>query len=313
MSDTILCCDWGTTNLRLCRVEIEGERVVDVTSGAAGVKTVYDAWKGSGGDRLEHYVDALRPHLQALGLRRTDRAIVISGMASSSIGITELPYAEVPFRLDGSDLEYRVMALPLVEMPLLLLSGVRTSDDVMRGEETEMIGLWRSAKPRSSSLFILPGTHSKHIRVEDGAVASFRTYMTGELFDLLATRSVLAESVEAAPFDAPAFERGVRGARDLPGGLFTVRTNRLFEQLDARENYWYLSGLVVGSELAEFAETSSGSVCICGMSGLASIYRAALDALGGVDRTVVVDEEVMQRSAVDGQLVAYRRVLGSEG
>lgn len=309
MPATILSCDWGTTNVRLRRVEIASRRVVSETSAAAGVKEVFDAWKRTGGDRLEHYDEALRPLLETLGRRESDRALVISGMASSSIGMAELPYAEVPFRLDGSDVEYRVMESRVVACPLLLLSGVRTPDDVMRGEETELIGLCRSiAAPASPSLFILPGTHSKHVYVDSGAIVSFRTYMTGELFDMLANASILRESVREVPFNRQAFELGVRASRDRPllSGLFTVRTHRLFDRIDAGESYWYLSGLLVGYEVGAPA---AAPVFLCGMSRLAPLYRAAIEALDAADRTVFVEGEITERSAAEGHVVAFERVL----
>lgn len=311
MPDTLLSCDWGTTNLRLCRVEIETGRLLQATSAAAGARAVFDAWREAGGDRLEHYSDVVRPLLERLGRRETDRALVISGMASSSIGIAELPYARVPFRLDGSDLAWRVMETSLGAFPLLLLSGVRTEEDVMRGEETQMIGLRRSGgAPPSPASYVLPGSHSKHVRVEEDSIVSFRTCMTGEIFELLSTASVLSASVAEAPFEEAAFRRGVHVSRDLPGGLFTVRTNQLFERLRPEENYWYLSGMLVGWELAELAGTSGEPIRIVGEPSLGGVYRAALEALGAGGRTELVEDHLAQRSAVDGHLVAYRTLLG---
>ena len=73
--------------------------------------------------------------------------------------------------------------------------GVATRDergapDVMRGEETQILGAMKSSGAHSG-LFVLPGTHSKWARVEAGCIVGFETFMTGEVFAVLKEHSVL--------------------------------------------------------------------------------------------------------------------------
>src|SRR5690606_457770 len=118
--------------------------------------------------------------------------IVISGMASSSIGWSELPYSSLPFALDGSDLNYKIIEIPSFSHSVLLLSGICSDDDIMRGEEIQLLGCCSNAE--ADGTYVFPGTHSKHIHIRDGKVISFRTYMTGEIFQLLTENSILKDN-----------------------------------------------------------------------------------------------------------------------
>ena len=114
------------------------------------------------------------------------RPILISGMASSSIGWRELPYACLPFPLDGSGARWQEIER-VGEHRVFVFSGLAAESDVLRGEETEVLGLAAGgalAPFREQALLVLPGTHSKHVRIEAGSITGFSTYMTGELFEV---------------------------------------------------------------------------------------------------------------------------------
>jgi 2-dehydro-3-deoxygalactonokinase len=187
-------------------------------------------------------------------------------MASSSIGWRELPYARAPFALDGQGLlvEEVIWDKPPRIGTTRLISGVRTEREMMRGEECEIIGLMSDptlAELRQRSLLILPGTHCKHVWIENERVINFRTYMTGELFELLARHSILRASVDLSlcteglrtDSDRAAFTQGVLWAKEhgSPGSLFRVRTRAVLDGAPAHENTWFLSGLLIGAELTE--------------------------------------------------------------
>ncbi len=137
-----------------------------------------------------------------------DLPIVISGMAGSSIGWQELPYARLPLPLDGRGLVWRSLGpLALGRGQVLLVSGLASGDDVLRGEEIEALGAARllaGGPLADEGILLLPGTHSKHIHVRAGHIVGFRTFMTGELFEVLGRHSVLRHSLANA--DQPADE-----------------------------------------------------------------------------------------------------------
>jgi len=292
-----LSCDWGSSSFRLRWVRGEDE-VVRELSAPAGVRSLYDeaARRGlrSEPERAPIFENYLRDRLEALLAPAPPvqpLPLFISGMASSSVGWRELPYARVPFPLDGSGVVTAPLGwnAPRWVAATTLVSGVATAADMMRGEETEIIGLISApalAAHRENSVLILPGTHSKHVTIVNGAVVDWRTYMTGELFDVLSAHSLLRASVDlpARDFEAPdhraAFEEGARLAREggVSGALFRVRTRAVLGRRPPAENTWFLSGVLIGGELAALVN-GAPRVLLAASEAFAAPYAAALKVI----------------------------------
>ncbi len=294
-----LSCDWGTSAFRLRLVEEETRRILAASRGEQGIAATFAAWKAAGGkpeDRWSHFSRVIEHHLARMAdetaASLADIPLVISGMASSSIGMRELPYGDLPLAIDGSGLAVeRVAAREDFPHPVVLISGVRSRDDVMRGEETQFIGACalgaaHDAAPERSRWFVFPGTHSKHVEVRGAHAVGFRTYMTGEFFDLLSGKSVLANSVAAGsdlrrPENLTGFATGVRAgaAGNLLHAAFRVRTRALLENATATENYHYLSGLLIGAELRDLAAPDA-PITLVGAGPLLAACQHALHVLG---------------------------------
>jgi 2-dehydro-3-deoxygalactonokinase len=171
----------------------------------------------------------------------------------------------------------------------------------MRGEETQVVGaLQRDAAWSQAACLLMPGTHSKWVQVRGGRIESLATYMTGELFGLLRTHSILGRLMpaDAAPSDdaapSPGFLRGVEQARhgqgELLHTLFSARTLALTQQLPREQIADYLSGLLIGSELAAALALAPpdvplllvGEPALCRRYGLAlhALHRGAAATLG---------------------------------
>jgi 2-dehydro-3-deoxygalactonokinase len=203
-----LSCDWGTSAFRLRWISWPDRAVLREILEPVGSKSLYDQCVAlgdasrAGRDRL--YSAYLRSKLDQLDCRPEEPLpLVISGMASSSVGWRELPYARLPFALDGTTAHVEPLAWekPVWIADTRLVSGVAAAHDIMRGEETEALGLLSTpelTRCREGCLLVLPGTHSKHLFVRDQAVADFRTYMTGELFSVLTRHSLLSASTDPA-------------------------------------------------------------------------------------------------------------------
>jgi 2-dehydro-3-deoxygalactonokinase len=271
-----LSCDWGTSNFRLRLVENETGAGREVRSDEGASKLAE-----GGGDRAERFRTTLARALKELQAP-AHLPILISGMASSSIGWKELPYARLPFALDG-----RHAVWERLDDRVYLFSGLRSDTEMLRGEETQALGLVTAlgADLPDRAAFILPGTHSKHLQVEGGQITSVRTFMTGELFDLLARRSVLRHSTDPeAPFERAAFLKGVTEARRQPltSALFRVRTRQVLDRCGAASNTAFLSGLLIGAELAALAGAGEPNVplVVAAQEPLLQAYAAAAEAMG---------------------------------
>jgi len=275
-------CDWGTTNLRV-RI-VRDDTVVKETRSGQGASSL---------NSPQEFREALAVAMDAMG---APMPVVISGMAGSSIGWKELPYARLPFRLDGSD-----AVVDEIEPDTFLVSGVRSEDDVMRGEETELLGL---QIVQEEAVVILPGTHSKHCVLRNGAMIAFRTFMSGELHALLSSHGILRQSVGAG-WDEAAFLEGIDASirEPLTSSLFKVRTRSLLHGKSPESNGSFLSGLLIGSELSALPE---GVPLILAAAGsIAAPYRLAFRALGLEGRSRILGEEESAALAVRGQ----RKVL----
>jgi len=299
--------DWGTSSLRVRLIEITDASIIvlNETSSPYGCGYVFDLFKSEkdGITREDYFLNFLRPYLAAPETFDSERPIpvVISGMASSSIGIRELPYTSLPFTCDSS-LRYDIIPRsPGFDHDVLLLSGLCSVNDVMRGEEVQLLGLQRY-NDNTDALFILPGTHSKHIRVKENNIISFKTYITGELFQILSTHSLLKNSiVKSSTIDKEAFRKGLA----LSGGnilhdLFTIRASSLLQKTENSSNYSLLSGLLIGTELRDIASLHI-PVYLCAHENLSDSYTFAIQELSMQKQCTVIPSEQVDKSVIYGQ------------
>ena len=284
MAKQILSCDWGTSGFRLRLVNVEDAVVLNEITSDQGIAAVYNKWIESNqpeSERVAFYKHILRSVLTGYfkeGIKGVP--VIISGMASSTIGMKALAYSELPFELKSMNVNIEIIkADDDLHHDILLVSGLRTPDDVMRGEETMLLGC--DIEKDEDALIIFPGTHSKHVVVKNNAVVDFKTYMTGEMFDLLASKSILSNSVAQNSNDHEnIFIKGVKEGEknNLLNSSFHVRTNQLFRKYSVEENYHFLSGLVIGCELKEIIVSSKNIYLVCSKN-LFKNYLMALKVL----------------------------------
>jgi len=255
------------------------------------------------------YADALR---SLLGDWHTDPAPrVACGMIGSRQGWREAPYVACPASLDtlAAGLA-RVDAGALAIVPGLVTRDRRGLPDVMRGEETQLLG---AVGADEAVLAVLPGTHSKWAHVAGGTVVDFATWMTGELYAVLLDHSILGRMAErgTAPA-ADAFARGVaRGLEDgsLAHDVFAARTLPLSGELAGADVADWLSGLLIGREIrdalawAHAVGAGADRVRIIGSDALAARYATALRQAG-------IDAE---RGASDAAARGLWRIAGQAG
>lgn len=332
-SSHFLSCDWGTTHFRLRLVEREGLRVVDEVREDSGAKTIHMNLgdHASTAARAQAFARFLRDRMELLCRRNAPIAsklpVMISGMASSSVGWRELAYASVPFPLDGSGMVLE--RIPSSEVgphhgPVWLLSGISSGRDMMRGEESEILGLMACGAVNSdvlqAGILLLPGTHSKHVWLKGSAIVEFRTHMTGELCDILARHSLLKSSVQWPLSSAipdykqrEAFEAGVLEAKEwgLGTSLFQVRVRHVLGKSDPENNGWFLSGLIIGDEVLRLLGVASSlQIVLAGSARLQVAYELAFRALGVGDQLQVIPGMLSELASVHAQayLLSTRRL-----
>lgn len=279
MEGRLVALDWGTSSLRAALLG-DGGAVIEERSFPHGILNV------APGEFASIFIAA-----RAGWERAAVRFALISGMAGSRQGWLEAPYCTCP-----AGFAEVARQLAWVEPGrVAIVPGLRCEHggvpDVMRGEEAQVFGALELLG-LGGGTFVLPGTHSKWVDVADRRIRSFRTFMTGEFYALLRRHSILAHTMDAddGAFDAEAFLRGVRQARDAAGLLasaFSARALALFDRLPPAAAPSYLSGLLIGEELrAQLASGAPQQVVLIGAPALTRRYEIALDAHGVASRSV---------------------------
>jgi 2-dehydro-3-deoxygalactonokinase len=283
--------DWGTSRLRLYLRQ--GKSVLDRRDGPG-----IGALQASPRDTFLDLVGDWREAKPSLAL--------LCGMVGSRNGWAEAAYAPCP--ASAADIRERLLRLDADGLPVAIVPGLSCRNalggpDVMRGEETQILGAL-ALNPdlaKGRHLLALPGTHTKWVVVEDGAITSFLTAPVGELYALLREHSILAK---AAPGDGPdspeGFARGVariveQGPARLPHLIFETRSRQLLDGLPKDEAMGFLSGLLIGGDVAA---TSSwfgelGQVSLIGAPALSALYAQAIAAHGGSSAAVDGDSAVL--------------------
>jgi len=304
--------DWGTSNLRLFLCDSQGVALDSRTGpGAADCS-------GRFADVLESLVAPWRASHAAL-------PVVLCGMVGSNIGWTEAPYAACPALPEQiADACVALCGGTVHIVPGLSCRNRFNAPDFLRGEETQILGalnLMESLR-QGRRLLCLPGTHTKWVVLQDGAVREFFTAPTGELFALLRDHSVLLRQQARAesPMDSDAFAQGLARFDEFPQGqllhrLFECRSRQLSGEFTVQSATAYLSGLLVASDVHGALATLAGSltsrsVYVIGASELTQRYGAALGrhgygayAVDGAAAALAGLAQVHRR--VSGQVVAH--------
>ena len=286
----LIALDWGTSSLRAYL--LEDGKVVDQRQSPfgiqhlpepGGVKGYEAAFESICGDWRKQYPDV---------------PVVTGGMVGSAQGWSEAPYVRCPADLGDLAKNAGKATLPdggtLHIVPGVLLDDPDCAPDVIRGEEIQIAGAlidhqdwWQASR------ILLPGTHSKWVTMNAGKLESFSTYMTGEVFAVLCDHSILGRLMpqeKASKEDADkAFDLGLSvaktgGAGDLTHQIFATRTMGLTERLPKEALSHYLSGLLIGNELAaatrDLQKDASLPLIMIGDGKLCDLYKRALASFG---------------------------------
>jgi len=317
-----IAVDWGTTNFRASLVSHSGSALGSVSNDGGLLKIAAATEQGKEGSAaFESHLESSvgewkRAHPQAI--------ILMAGMVGSNKGWVDAPYARCP--ADINALMTGVQQVTNTKgWDIRVVPGLCVRDefsDVMRGEETQILGMMAMQEALPDGFVCLPGSHSKWVTIKAGVIETFKTFMTGELFSLLSEHSILRFSVTVPDGTATdhdmeltaAFDEGVKAGYAQPDEVthltFMVRTRQIFDRVSEADNRLFLSGLLIGAEIGAAKitpECVTGAVTIIGSSQLGRRYKKALELIG-VEATILSSEEASNR----GLLSVYEKSLMTE-
>ena len=289
--------DWGTTNLRAWAMDRNGGILAQAISDNGMGKLTRDGYE---------------PALIALigGWVNGPMTAVACGMVGSRQGWVEAPYARTPCPPTPANFVTAPTRTP--GLTVHVIPGIRQDDpaDVMRGEETQIAG-FLALNPGWDGVLCLPGTHTKWVHVSAGEVISFQTVMTGELFAMIGTQTVLRHSVAADGWDDASFLTALADSfawpERLAGRFFSLRAEHLLHGLDGAAARSRLSGLLIGAELAATKPYWLGqNIAVIGAGAVSRLYVQALATVSAP--AVLVDGQTV---TLAGLTAAYRKIAGA--
>jgi len=286
----MLVADWGTTSLRIYVLDEKGGIVTKRTSdkGILVAKTL-------GFEKtFELEADALLD----------DQQILLGGMIGSRNGWVETEYVDCPATLEG--IANRLCTVTWrsqsgISRTAKITPGVRFlgengMSDIMRGEELQILGLMQQITDKHATI-VLPGTHSKWVSVTNNTISTFRTYMTGEVFELLANQSILKSETKIEPFDNNVFLDGVKlGSTEnsLTNLIFQARTQLINGKLQPSSCNSFLSGILIGNEISHEVRNQR-LIHLISNAELSKLYSMALQYFN--IESVTHDEDIFTKSA----------------
>ena len=269
----LMVLDWGTTNVRAALLDKDGTPL-DEKRGESGVGELST---GQFAARFDELTQGW-PEVPAIA----------AGMIGSRQGWHEADYLACP--ASPANLSSALHQFAHGDRSISIVPGLKLDDgirfDVMRGEESQLAGFLTSNANYSGTI-VMPGTHSKWVNIRDGVISSFRTYMTGELFEAISEHTILRHSVsiQDAPDDTFASTAASLAAKSgsIEGQLFGLRARHLLGSGDEKELRQELSALLIMAEIRAGEQDGfvlSGETILIGTEGLTAFYETALAALG---------------------------------
>ena len=267
-----IAIDWGTSNLRAWLMDADGLMMMEKAADASILKIETGSFEAAF-KALTH--EWLKMH--------GNLPVLMAGMIGSRQGWIEAPYQSCP--ATAATLAESLLSVPKISSKAFIVPGLQTqtttgTPDVMRGEETQLLGAL-DLQGADEGWYCLPGTHSKWARIDNQAISDWTTHMTGEVLDLMVDHSILGRAMEGKRLNLDCFNTGVECAAQGIGllhDMFSARSRYLFEEIAPTDLHSYLSGIVIGHEILSMlrCHETLQNICLVGQPALCKLYAAAL-------------------------------------
>lgn len=295
--------DGGTTNTRI--ILVRDGTVTETKKIAIGAKD-YTHGTEALKQAISQEIDNICLH-NSLSIQEID-AIIASGMITSDRGLYTLPHLSAPAGI--RELHEGMMRVENVfgTLPCHFIPGVKKAEkdplktDMMRGEETEIFGLLNEFADENT-MFMLPGSHSKHIFINsNNKISDFKTLLSGEAIFAIASDTILKDAVDLdiRGFDKDALLAGYEAAKELGlyEALFKVRINKVLFGKSQIECYSFFLGAMLSEEISSILRSSVERVVIGGKSELREPLAYLLRSKTSIDVKALTDEECENATAV---------------
>ncbi|MCC3358986.1 2-dehydro-3-deoxygalactonokinase [Bacillus sp. REN16] len=323
--------DTGTTNSRVTLWE--DEMAIAKAFCEVGVRNT--AIDGHNQQLQNSVKELIEDVLNQKKLTVKDIATIIgSGMITSNVGLVEVPHLLAPAGVEELASGMVPKMLPnIVDKEIWFIPGIKNNVpvvsvdnceqmDIMRGEEVETIGLIERLRVEGPAVFVLPGSHSKFVSLnEENKMTGCLTSIAGELLSVITHNTIIADAVNksfATDFQKElvlkGFENGTRVG--VTRTAFSVRILSQFTYLTDNEKANFLLGVVLSGDIKAIKNSESlnvsqdTKVIIAGKDSMKDSFEAIVKEDGYFSEIKAVSSEDQRDLAGFGSIcIAKRRGL----
>jgi len=314
-SRAVICVDTGTTNTRVW-IANQGN-IVDRIDEQIGLR---DAARERNNSSLRNSLRTLIAAARSKAAQSDlyPECVLAAGMLTSPLGLCEVPHIPAPAgEKELADSLYKLSDPQVTDLPIYLVPGIRSGPpspsledleqtDLLRGEETLVMGLMQAGVLSGNATLLNLGSHWKAIRIDERSrIASSYTTLTGELIHALQAQTVLASALPQGrleELDADWLERGRRfESRNGTGrAMFSVRLLEQIFHVGQTPLSSFLLGTMIESDLRamERSKHLNDPIVITGTGAPASAWHLVLQSIGRTTR--LCNPEIVDQAFVRG-------------
>ena len=269
-----IAADWGTTHIRVWAIDVN-DNILAYSESDKGMKYLQkNEFEPVLLRLIENWLDDTK-----------SIPVVTCGMVGARQGWVETPYNSTPCNPINIK-QVTFVTTKDSRIKVVLVPGLMQKEpsDIIRGEETQIAGFLKF-NPNFDGIICLPGTHVKWVKVNNGIIEKFTTFMTGELFGVISHNTLISHNISSEGWCHESFEKGLIDGYSYPGlfasNLFALRAKSILNGLDSNSVRAMLSGILIGVELKGAKDYwVLNNVVLIGSDLLTKNYQTAINLLG---------------------------------
>lgn len=310
---TYIAIDGGTTNTRISLVE--NGQIIDTIKLNVGARSSIENTAF-----LKNEVkSAIEKILKENNLKEDNIICILSsGMITSEFGLCHLEHIKTPAGINElHNSMYQTYLKEISDIPFVFIRGVKKDAntyediDIMRGEETELMGIIQLEY--GQCIYILPGSHSKIIKVDDfGRITDFSTMLTGEMIFSLSQHTILRDAVDlsVSELNVDFLLKGYNYCKynGINKTLFKVRILKNIFRNSKEEIYSFFLGAILSGEIEQVLNIDAETVVIGGNEQIKKAMFQILKYIGE-KKVVALDEDIVNNSTAIGAITIFENRL----
>lgn len=312
--------DSGTTNTRIKYVS--NEEIIAENSEVIGVKDI--AITKDTGLLRSCIKKGIKKCLKLVGKNIDDvEAIIAYGMITSEHGLIHFPHICLPIaEADLSANIKKAYFFDICDKPIYFIPGTKNGGryilnmDMMRGEETETIGLIDEFNIDRPTIYISPGSHTKYVFLDKNSnIVECATTITGELAFAIIDSTILASSLPddlLVTIDKEYIQLGLEYVKQygFTKSLFQVRTMDILGETTKIQRMNFLVAAICYNDIYSIGdELIDRDIVIGGLEVISELYKNIIRLMGYKNTIYTLNKKSVGRVGALGAIKLYNQYI----